>query len=64
MKDKQLIAVQKEYIDALDYVTMYHSERCWKSEEKVDRESDLLKCKNANLRLLKERILIRVIVFG
>ena len=33
LRKKELLAAQKEYASALNYIEMYHSQACWWSEK-------------------------------
>eukprot|EP00957_Ditylum_brightwellii_P188751 14367505-Ditylum_brightwellii.AAC.1 len=59
LRKNKLIAVQKEYIDSLTYIDMYHSPTCWRTGVDAQREFAKLRSKTARREALKEQIWIR-----
>ena len=59
-----MIAIQKEYVNALTYTDMFHSPACWKTMAEAKRLFHSLSSKASKLEAVKEQIRICVVGFG
>eukprot|EP00957_Ditylum_brightwellii_P158419 12057475-Ditylum_brightwellii.AAC.1 len=59
LRKNKLIAAQKEYVDSLAYIDMYHSPTCWCTGADARREFAKLRSETARREALKEQIWIR-----
>jgi hypothetical protein len=50
---------EEEYIEALDYLQRFNSDRCWRSEERALEVYNVLPSEAARLKAVKEQITIR-----
>lgn len=63
-QQKNAEAKGEAYIDALDYIEQYWSDRCWKSEEVALEQYELIDSGPKRLKAVKEQITIRRKGFG
>ena len=56
--------MQKEYVNALTYIDMFHSPACWKTVAEAKRLFRSLSSNASKLEAVKEQIRIRVVGFG
>ena len=64
LRNKKLIAAQREYANALTHIDVFHSPAGWKDEGEVRRGYALLGSKTARLEAVKNQIRIRTVGFG
>jgi len=64
LREKKLMAAQREYANALTYIDMYHSSACWKTSSNIRKEFSNLTSMTAKKDAMKEQINIRVLGFG
>ena len=64
LREKKIIAAQKEYANALTYLDMYHSSACWKTVSEARQAYSKLTSMTAQKEAVKEQIRIRVQGFG
>ncbi len=64
LRNKKILAVQKEYSNALTYIDMFHSPACWRTKNDAQKAFESLRSKAARMEAIKEQIRIRVIGFG
>jgi hypothetical protein len=64
LRQKKMIAMQKEYVNALTYIDMFHSPACWKTVAEAKRLFRSLSSNASKLEAVKEQIRIRVVGFG
>ena len=56
LRNKKMLAVQKEYANALTYIDMFNSSTCWKTKSIAQTEFGKLHSKTAKLDAVKEQI--------
>ena len=61
---KKMVAVQKEYANALTNIDMFHSPACWQNKKVANKSFEKLTSRSAKLEAVKEQIRIRVVGFG
>ena len=64
LREKKMLACQREYGDKLTYIEMSKSQRFWNTKAIASKEYKKLESKTAKLNAVKEQIKIRVIGFG
>jgi hypothetical protein len=63
LRKNKMLAMQKEYANALTYIDMFNSSTCWKTKSIAQTEFGKLHSKTAKLDAVKEQIRIRVFGF-
>ena len=64
LRQKKMLACQKEYGNKLTYIEMANSPAFWKTKTIANREFKNLPSETARLNAVKEQIRIRIIGFG
>jgi hypothetical protein len=64
LRKNKMLAMQKEYANALTYIDMFNSSACWETKSIAQTEFRKLQSKTAKLDAVKEQIRIRVLGFG
>ena len=64
LREKKIVAAQREYANALTFIEMYHSQACWKTAAQVRAGFAKKKSKTAQVEAVKEQIRIRTVGFG
>ena len=64
LRKKKLLAELKEYASDLNYIEIYHSQDCWRSEEDVAHQFTKITSNTARVNAMKDQIRIREIGFG
>ena len=54
LREKKLMAAQREYANALTYIDMYHSSACWKTSSNIRKEFSNLTSATAKKDATKE----------
>ena len=63
LREKKIVAAQREYTNALTYIDMFHSSACWKTVIETRQAYSKLTSVTAQKEAVKEQIRIRVVIF-